>query len=386
MAHQAKKTEHSGPKKGRGAYWGRKKAAKKESSRVRRGNDKSSVFEQMSGESMREGYGEILLYQEKDGCTEIDVRLENETVWLSRKEMSVLFDRDYKTVAKHIINVFNEGELRKDSVVAKFATTGDDGKVYQVEYYNLDVIISVGYRVKSKRGTQFRIWATSVLKDHLVKGYTLNQKRLAEKGFGEARQMLDLLSSTLLSHELVIDEGREVLNIVNSYARTWQLLWQYDEDSLAAPKTAREEQQVALELEAARSAIVALKEQLLEKGEAADIFGQERGAALAGIVGAVQQTFGGQDVYPTVEEKAANLLYFIIKDHPFTDGNKRIGTFLFLLFLGRNRMSGAAGLDSSGLVALTLLVASSAPDQKDLLIRLIVNLLMETPKEELTVP
>ena len=384
MAHQAKKTEHSGSKKGCGAYWGRKKAAKKESNRVRRENDKSSVFEQMNGDGMGEGCGEILLYQNEDGCTDIDVRLEDETVWLSRKEMAVLFDRDYKTVAKHINNVFNEGELRTDSVVAKFATTGDDGKIYQVEYYNLDVIISVGYRVKSQQGTRFRIWATSVLKDHLVKGYTLNQKRLAEKGFGEARQMIELLGNTLQSHELVADEGRAVLDIVNSYAGTWQLLWQYDEDSLAVPKKAGKKQQVILELEAAQSAIAALKEKLLEKGEATDIFGRERGQALAGIIGAVQQTFGGQDVYPTVEEKAANLLYFIIKDHPFTDGNKRIGSFLFLLFLRKNRLPGAAVPDSRGLVALTLLTASSAPDQKDLLIRLIANLLMDNPKEELT--
>jgi len=252
--------------------------------------------------------GELVVYQSEDGQATVDVRLKDETVWLSRKEMAVLFGRDYKTVSKHLNNVFNDGELRKDSVVAKFATTGNDGKIYQVEYYNLDVIISVGYRVKSQQGTRFCIWATSVLKDHLVKGYTLNQKRLAEKGLGEARQMLDLLSSTLQSHELVADEGRAVLDIVGSYSRTWQLLWQYDEDSLAAPKRDGKEQQVLLELEAARTAIASLREKLLEQGEATDIFGRERGEALAGIIGAVQQTFGGQDVYPSVEEKAANLL------------------------------------------------------------------------------
>ncbi len=320
--------------------------------------------------------GELIVYQADDGRMAVDVRLEDETVWLSRKEMAVLFDRDYKTVAKHINNVFNEGELRKDSVVAKFATTGNDGKIYQVEYYNLDVIISVGYRVKSQQGTRFRIWATSVLKDHLVKGFTLNQKRLLEKGLGEARQMLELVGNTLKSHEQLSDEAQAVLDIVNAYARTWQLLWQYDEDSLTLPKKESGSRQTILELAAVRSAIGSLKEKLLKKSEATTLFGQERSNALAGIIGAIRQTFVGQDVYPTVEEKAANLLYFIIKDHPFADGNKRIGSFLFLLFLRTNRMD-AVLPDSRGMVALTLLIAASDPEQKDLLIRLIISLLRD---------
>ena len=317
--------------------------------------------------------GELIVYQADDGRMAVDVRLEDETVWLSRKEMAVLFDRDYKTVAKHINNVFNEGELRQDSVVAKFATTGNDGKTYQVEYYNLDVIISVGYRVKSQQGTRFRIWATSVLKDYLVKGYTLNQKRLLEKGLGEARQMLELVGNTLKSHEQLSDEGRAVFDIVNAYGRTWKLLWQYDEDSLTLPKKQSGSRQAILELAAARSAIGSLKEKLLKKSEATALFGQERGDALAGIIGAIRQTFGGRDVYPTIEEKAANLLYFVIKDHPFADGNKRIGSFLFLLFLRTNRLD-AVLPDSRGMVALTLLIAASDPKQKDLLIRLVISL------------
>ncbi len=318
--------------------------------------------------------GELIVYQSEDGQPTVDVRLKDETVWLSRKEMAILFNRDYKTVSKHINNVFNDGELRKESVVAKFATTGNDGKTYQVEYYNLHVIISVGYRVKSQQGTRFRIWATSVLKEHLVKGYTLNQKRLAEKGLGEARQMLELLSNTLQGHDLVTDEGSSILDIISSYSSTWQLLWQYDEDSLAVPKKS-EKEQALFELDTTRSAIASLKTELLNKGEGTDIFGHERGEALSGILGAVQQTFGGQDLYPSVEEKAANLLYFIIKDHPFTDGNKRIGSFLFLLFLNSNGLTADRIPDNKALVALTLLTASSAPDQKDLLIRLISNLL-----------
>ena len=267
-------------------------------------------------------------------------------------------------------------ELDKNQVCAKFAHTASDGKTYQVAHYNLDVIISVGYRVKSQRGTQFRIWATSVLKDHLVKGYTLNEKRLAEKGLGEARQMLALLSNTLEGHNLVSDEGRSVLQIVNQYTRTWQLLWRYDEDTLALPAM-KQETGVAIQLEAARKAIATLRQELLAKGEATDIFGNEQGDGLAGILGAIRQTFEGQDLYSSVKEKAAHLLYFMIKDHPFTDGNKRIGSFLFLYFLQINGLLYEQSFDNKALVALTLLTAASDPKQKDLLIRLIINLLAE---------
>jgi prophage maintenance system killer protein len=319
--------------------------------------------------------GKLILYQSEDGLAQFDVRLKDETVWLSQGQMGELFDKNKRTVSEHIRNIFFEGELSENAVVRKFRTTAADGKSYKTNFYNLDVIISVGYRVKSPQGTRFRIWATSVLRDHLVKGYTLNQKRLAEKGLGEARQMLKLLGNTLESHDLVNNDGRAVLDIVNSYARTWQLLWQYDEDSLAAPKKAGNRDQALLEIADVRAAILSLKEKLLTKGEATEIFGHERGEALDGIIGAVQQSFGGQELYPTVEEKAAHLLYFVIKDHPFTDGNKRIGSFLFLLFLAKNKNGEQPGMDSRGLVALTLLTASSAPDQKDLLIRLIVNLI-----------
>ncbi len=323
--------------------------------------------------------GELFLYQTADGRASVDVRLKDETVWLSQKQMGELFDRDYKTVSKHINNIFKEGELIKNSVVANFATTAADGKTYQVAHYNLDVIISVGYRIKSQRGTRFRIWATSVLKDHLVTGYTLNQKRLAEKGLGEAREMLALLANTLESHQLVNDEGQAVLNIVQHYARTWHLLWQYDEDALAIPEK-REKAGSVLGLGIARRAIVQLRQDLMTKGEATDIFANERSDGLAGILGAIQQTFDGQDLYPCVEEKAAHLLYFVIKDHPFTDGNKRIGSFLFLYFLQINGLLIKQNLDNKALVALTLLTAASDPGQKELLIRLIINLLSETGK------
>ena len=318
--------------------------------------------------------GELIFYQSDDGHTRVDVQLKDETVWLSQAQLTELFSRNKRTISEHIRNVFKEGELQENAVVRKFRTTALDGKSYQTNFYNLDVIISVGYRVKSQRGTQFRIWATSILKDHLVAGYTLNKKRLAEKGFSEVKQVLELLANTLESHNLVSDEGRGVLAIINGYAKTWQLLWKYDEDSLDIPKSDGKSSQV-LELSQTRQAISSLKQELLIKDEATDIFGQERGEGLAGIVGAIQQTFGGQDLYPSVDVKAANLLYFIIKDHPFVDGNKRIGSFLFLLFLGLNR--DAVDFDDKALVALTLLIASSDPAQKDLLIRLVINLLAD---------
>ena len=322
---------------------------------------------------MNPDLGEIILYQSEDGTSALDVHLKDETVWLSRQQMAELFGRDYKTVSKHINNVFHDGELRKNSVVANFATTGNDGKIYQVEYYNLDVVISVGYRVKSQRGTQFRIWATQVLKDHLVRGYSLNQRRLAEKGIAELRQTMALLTTTLESHELVNDQGRAVLEIVSRYARTWRLLLEYDEERLPVP-AARHEARPGFTLDEVRQAIAVLKKELAARGEASDLFGQERGNGLAGILGAIDQTFGGQELYPSVEEKAANLLYFVIKDHPFSDGNKRIGSFLFVLYL---RQHGLADFDNRSLVALALLTAASEPVYKDLLVRLIVNLIAE---------
>ncbi|XCN75074.1 MAG: virulence protein RhuM/Fic/DOC family protein [Candidatus Electrothrix aestuarii] len=316
--------------------------------------------------------GEVILYQTEDGQTGIDVQLKDETVWLTQAQMQELFGRERSVLTKHINNVFKEGELDKERVCAKFAHTAADGKTYQVAHYNLDVIISVGYRVKSKRGTQFRIWATTVLKQHLVQGYSLHQQRLAEKGTTEIRQVLDLLSNTLESHNLLSDDGRTVLTLVRDYTRTWQLLWQYDEDSLPLPKAGKRTGRVP-EIGEVREAIASLRLDLLERGEATEIFGQERGHGLDGILGAVDQSFAGQDLYPSIEEKAAHLLYFVIKDHPFTDGNKRIGSFLFLLFLQSNQHQSLP--DDQALVALTLLIASSAPEQKDLLIRLVINMI-----------
>lgn len=325
-------------------------------------------------ENMEANLGEIVLYQAEDGQAALDVHLKDETVWLTQKQISSLFETERSVVTKHISNIFRTEELDEKAVCAKFAHTAADGKTYQVNYYNLDVIIAVGYRVNAKRGTQFRIWASKVLKEYLVAGYAFNQHRLAEKGVAEARQVLALLAKTLADHDLVSDEGRAVLDIVSRYARTWQLLLQYDEGSLSVPEV-KHDTKSALEIEGVRQAIAILKKELMVRAEATELFGQERGHGLAGIIGAVQQTFGGQDLYPSVEEKAAHLLYFVIKDHPFTDGNKRVGSFLFLLFLKENGLLGERSFDNKALVALALLTAASDPGQKELLVRLIVNLL-----------
>ncbi|MCL7489408.1 MAG: virulence protein RhuM/Fic/DOC family protein [Desulfobulbaceae bacterium] len=323
--------------------------------------------------------GEIILYQSDDGEANVDVHFRDETVWLSQKQMAELFAKDVRTINEHVKNIYREKEMSRDSTIRKFRIVQNEGGrevTRQIDHYNLDVIISVGYRVKSQRGTQFRIWATSVLKDHLVKGYTLNQRRLAEKGTEEVQQVLSLLTNTLAGHDLVNDEGRGVLDIVNRYAKTWQLLLQYDEDTLSFPKHAHEVE-TCLELPAARSAILSLKKDLAAKGEATELFGHEREHGLESIVGAIHQTFGGHDLYPGIILKAAHLLYFVIKDHPFSDGNKRIGTFLFLLFLRQNNKLDRDSFSNNALVALALLTAASDPEQKEILIKLIVNLISD---------
>ena len=320
------------------------------------------------------GMGEVVIYQDGEGCTTLDVRLQDETVWLSQAQMAELFERTKQNVSLHIRNIFKEGELNETAVVKEYLTTAADGKQYKTKYYNLDVIISVGYRVRSQRGTRFRIWATSVLKEHLVRGYTLNRKRLMEKGTDELREVVSLLTATLESHDLVNDEGLAVLEIISGYAAAWNLLLQYDEDRLPLP-TEKAAGCELLQLEEARAAIAGLRAELVRKGEASDLFGQERGEGLAAVLGTIGQGFAGQDLYPGVALKAAHLLYFIIKDHPFSDGNKRIGAFLFLLFLRKNRFRERQRFSNNALVALTLLIATSAPSQKDILVRLTVNLI-----------
>lgn len=320
--------------------------------------------------------GEIVLYQPPGGRMQLDVRLERDTVWLTQAQMVELFGRDQSVVSRHIRNVFAEGELLEESNMQKMHIAQSDRSVV---LYSLDTIISVGYRVKSRQGAQFRIWATQTLRDHLLRGYTLNEKRLRERGLDEVEQAIELLSNTLRNQSLVTEQGRAVLNVVQRYTRAWKLLLEYDEDRLASTPTNPITQSSELSLKEARAAIQHLRTSLASRNESTDLFGRERSDQLEGILGAIEQTFGGEPLYPTAQARAAHLLYFVIKDHPFSDGNKRIGTLLFLEYLKRNELllqaDGQPRLADNAVVALALLVAESDPKQKDLMIRLVLNLL-----------
>ncbi len=317
---------------------------------------------------------EIVIYKAKDGRVEIDVQLSNETVWLSLTQMAELFGRDKSVISRHLANIFKNKELEKNAVVANFATTAADSKTYQVDHYNLDAIISLGYRVNSKEGIRFRKWSSEVLKKYLIDGYVLRKKRLAEQGIKELQQSIALLQKTLVSNELVNDIGVETIQVIMSYAKTWHLLLAYDEDNLVLPEIGKPPLS-SLDYQDAIKSIAALKNELNQKNEATALFGHEHDHGFQGILGNIEQTFAGEPLYKTAEERAANLLYFIIKDHPFSDGNKRIGCFIFLLYARRQNI--CIKLNDNGLVALALLIAESHPSQKELMVRLIVNLLVD---------
>lgn len=307
-----------------------------------------------------------------EGAFALNVRVEADTVWLTLQQISDLFQRDKSVVSRHLRNIFQSLELVKESVVAKNATTASDGKTYQVEFFNLDAILSVGYRVNSKRGTQFRIWANTVLRDHLLKGYSLNQARLQTRGVEDLQSAISLLTSTLSSQAMVTDQGRAILDVVQTYARSWNILLAYDDDTLAEPAKGNKAPK-PFPVADAKQAISALKLDLLAKGEATDLFALERGPQLDAIIEGLEQEVFGTTLYPTVESRAAHLLYFIIKDHPLADGNKRVGSFLFVSYLALHGLH--RRINDNTLVALALLTAESNPKQKDLVIRLIMNLI-----------
>jgi death-on-curing family protein len=318
---------------------------------------------------------EIVIYQTPDNQTQIQVQFEKETVWLTLNQISDLFGRDKSVVSRHLNNIFKEQELDKSSVVAKNATTATDGKTYQVEYYNLDVIISVGYRVNSKQGTRFRIWATQRLKDYLVKGFAINQKRL-----DELHQTIQLITQNRESEELQLSEAKGLLNVIENYTKSFVLLNQFDSSDLQLNKLS-ENITYEIDYHEALQAIQILKEKLIGKNEATALFGNQKDKTFEGILRSIVQTFDGQYLYPTIEEQAAHLLYFIIKNHPFSDGNKRIGAFMFVWFLEKNKhlikTSGEIKINDNALTALALLVAQSNPNDKDLMTRLVCNLITD---------
>ncbi len=318
----------------------------------------------------------IEIYQSPDGQAHIDVRFEQDTLWLSQVQMAELFDKDVRTINEHIKNIYKEQELIEDeTTIRKFRIVRQEGGRQvkrDIDHYNLDMIISVGYRVNSKKGTQFRIWATQTLKQHLVEGYTLNQQRLQQRGI-EFQQVVDLLSQTLANQQLVDDKGTAVLAVISDYARSWSLLQAYDEQSLVDLKQKQPDMQPLL-LEDVLAAVSELKKALVAKGEATELFGQLRGDGLASAIATIEQGFGDELFYPNVASRAAHLLYFVIKNHPLADGNKRTGSFLFLWYLRLHQHLLAKPVEQlindNTLVALALLVAESKPDQKELMIRL----------------
>ena len=321
----------------------------------------------------------IEIYQAQDGTTQVEVRFENDTVWLSQAQMAMLFGKDIRTINEHITNIFDDEELEKESTIRKFRIVRQEGKRQvnrEIEHYDLDMIISVGYRVKSKQGISFRRWATARLKEYLTQGYTINQKRLQQNAH-ELEQALALIQKTANSSELTLESGRGLVDIVSRYTHTFLWLQQYDEGLLTEPQT---QQGGTLPTYAeACSALAELKSQLMSKGEASDLFGRERDNGLSAILGNLDQSVFGEPAYPSIEAKAAHLLYFVVKNHPFSGGNKRSGAFLFVDFLHRNGRlfdhNGHPVINDTGLAALTLLVAESDPKQKETLIRLIMHML-----------
>jgi prophage maintenance system killer protein/prophage antirepressor-like protein len=273
----------------------------------------------------------IVIYEGENA--RVEVRIEHDNVWLNLQQVADLFGRDKSVISRHLKNIFDTKELERDSVVAKNATTAADGKTYLVDYYNLDAIISVGYRVNSTRATRFRQWATRVLREHLTKGYTLNRQRF-EQNARELEATLALVRKAAAGEVLTTDQGRGLVDIIARYTQTFLLLQHYDEGLLAEPKGVPGG--VLPTAQVARAAIARLKAELIQRGEASELFGRERDNGLTALLGNLDQTVLGAPAYPTIESKAAHLLYFVIKDHPFVDGNKRIGSFLFVEFLDRN--------------------------------------------------
>ena len=317
---------------------------------------------------------EIVIYE--GGEARVEVRIDRETVWLTQEQISLLFDRERSVITKHIRNVFAEGALDAESNVQNLHIAGSDKPV---KFYNLDVIISVGYRVKSQQGTRFRQWATRILREHLTQGYSLDRQRF-EHNAAELEAALALVKKAAAGETLTAELGRGLVDVIARYTQTFLWLQRYDEGLLTAP--AGSPGGVLPTLAQAHAAIARLKADLMARGEASDLFGRERGDAFAAILGNLEQTVFGEPAYPSVEAKAAHLLYFVIKNHPFSDGNKRSGAFLFVDFLARNGRlirNGAAVINDVGLAALALLVVESDARNKDVMIRLIENMLALSP-------
>lgn len=323
----------------------------------------------------------IALYISNDAKVRLDLTLEQETLWLTQAQIAELFSVKPQNITLHLKNIYAEQELAEAATCKDFLQVQQEGSrrvKRKLKHYNLDAVISVGYRVNSGRATQFRIWATRTLKQHLLEGYTLNQHRLKQRGI-ELNQALSLLSKTLQNQQLVNEAGEAVLEVISDYARSWSLLQAYDEQSLADIPHKQSEMRPLL-LAEVLTAVEQLKKELIAKGEATALFGQRRGEGLASAIATIEQGFGDKLFYPNIASRAANLLYLVIKNHPLADGNKRTGSFLFLWYLRINQHFLAKPVDQlindNTLVALALLVAESLPDQKELMIRLVEHFIL----------
>ena len=324
-----------------------------------------------------ENRGEIIIYRAEDNTVQLDVRMENETVWLSQQQMVQLFNSTKQNISLHIGNIFREGELQKEATVKEYLTVQTEGNrqiCRKVLYYNLDVIISVGYRVKSQRGVQFRQWANRILKDYLVKGYAINEKIRREQ-LSDLRQLVQIVGRTVQSKAVESeDETQAIFDVVLDYTYALDTLDNYDYERLTVNETTPEERFRAT-YENAMQTIAALR----EKFGGSTLFGNEKDDSFKSSIGQIYQTFGGKDLYPSVEEKAAMLLYLVTKNHSFSDGNKRIAATLFLWFLNNNgilyREDGTKRLADNTLVALTLMIAESRTEEKDTMVKVVVNLI-----------
>jgi death-on-curing family protein len=326
---------------------------------------------------------DVLIFKTTGNEIEIQVNFDHETVWLNQKQMAELFDKDTDTIGLHLKNIFAEEELAEEATTEYFSVVQTEGKrkvSRKIKCYNLDTIISVGYRVNSKRGTQFRQWATQRLNDYLVQGYAINEKRLKQlsQNLRQLETAVSRIHQAGNTEQLQLNEAKGLLEIISNYTRSFVLLNQYDSNNL---QTGKLNENITYEIEytEACAAIAELKKQLTAKKEATHLFGNEKDDGFKSSLASIVQSFGGQYLYPSIEEQAAHLLYFIIKNHSFTDGNKRIGAFLFIWFLEKNKhrfkANGELKINDNGLTAIALLVAQSQPEEKELMIQLIVNLI-----------
>ncbi len=321
---------------------------------------------------------EMVIY--KDGNVSLEVSIENKTIWLDANDIATIFDVNRPAIVKHIGNIYKSGELDKKITCSILEQVAKDGKKRKKNFYNLDMIISVGYRVNSKKATYFRRWATNVLNKYLINGYALDQERLKKEKLAELEQTIEMIKHAVESRTLEDNEAKGFIEIIGNYAKSWALLQGYDEQTLK-DVIATKKNRFILDYDEAKEAIAALKKELMAKGEATELFGNEKAGEFKGNLLNIYQSFGGEDLLPSVEQKAANLLYYIVKGHPFNDGNKRIGAYLFVLFLYKNgilhKPNGETRINDNALAALTLLVATSLPEQKEIIIRLIMNMLAD---------